>query len=81
MAPSESPSKLVEALDWRTSARLPRPLPTKKSAPPTEVVRAWLGKQVAQMRRQDPLVRADAPDAVFDNFHEIRRLLSRVLAP
>ena len=24
---------------------------------------------------------ADAPDAVFDNFHEIRRLLSRVLAP
>lgn len=76
VAPSESPSKLVEALDGRMPARPPHPLPTKKSAPPTEVVRAWLGKQVAQLRRQDPLVRADAPDAVHKMRVATRRLRS-----
>lgn len=74
--PSGSPSKLVETLGGRMPARTSRPLPTKKSAPPGEVVMAWLGQQVAQLRRQDPLVRADAPDAVHQMRVATRRLRS-----
>lgn len=74
--PSDSPSKLVEALGGRMPVQGSRPLPRKKSTSPGEVVMAWLGEQVAQLRRQDPLVRAGGPDAVHQMRVASRRLRS-----
>lgn len=73
---SSSASKLADALEGRMPARPSRALPTKKSDPPMEVVHAWLFDQLNELRQHDPLVRADAPDAVHTMRVATRRLRS-----
>ncbi len=76
VAPAESGSKLAQALGERVPERPVVALPTKRSASPTEVVLAWLSLQNTDLRRQDPLVRSDAPDAVHEMRVATRRLRS-----
>lgn len=78
-APAQSGSKLARALGDRVPVSRVASLPTKKSAPPTEVVLAWLRVQVAELRRCDPLVRADAPEAVHQMRVATRRLRSALV--
>ncbi|MEP7088935.1 MAG: CYTH and CHAD domain-containing protein [Nocardioidaceae bacterium] len=79
VSPAQSASKLAQALGDRVPESPVVCLPRERSAPPEEVVRAWLGEQVASVRRHDPLVRADAPDAVHEMRVATRRLRSALV--
>ena len=73
---SSSPSKLARALGDRVHRPEPAQLPLGTAAAALD---AYLGQQVEDLQAQDPLVRADAPDAV----HQMRvgcRRLRAVLA-
>ena len=73
--PADSPSKLARALGDRlvAGARPAPPTPTKKG-PATSVIQLRLLRQVAALRRLDPWVRHDAPEAVHDMRVAVRRL-------
>ena len=73
--PSDSPSKLARALGDRVLVREPPavPMPTKKG-PAADVIQLRLVEQVAALRRLDPWVRHDAPEAVHDMRVTVRRL-------
>jgi len=78
--PSEAPSKLVRALGDRARVH-PVPLPPTgpplgPGSPASEVLGARLAEQAAELRRLDPLVRRDAPDAVHRMRVAMRRLRS-----
>jgi CHAD domain-containing protein len=72
---SQSPSKLVRALGDRlppASATFPPELGGKSRA--ADVIQLRLLTQVATLRKQDPWVRHDAPEAVHDLRVTVRRL-------
>ncbi len=73
--PSDSPSKLARALGDRLVAetRPALPTPTRKG-PASAVVQLRLVEQVGALRRLDPWVRHDAPEAVHDMRVTVRRL-------
>ncbi len=72
--PSDSSSKLARALGDRLVVRVPvLPSPTKKG-PAADVIQLRLLEQVAALRRLDPWVRHDAPEAVHDMRVTVRRL-------
>jgi len=72
--PSDA-SKLAKALGERVPILLEQvmPEPTRKT-PASQVVQARLLEQVTVIRRYDPLVRRDAPDAVHKMRVAVRRL-------
>lgn len=72
--PSDA-TKLAKALGERVPLRPGQvtPTPTRK-APASQVLQARLLKQVTVIRRYDPLVRRDAPDAVHKMRVAVRRL-------
>ena len=76
---SDSPSKLARALGDRLLSAPPAapPTPTKKG-PATDVIQARLLQQVASLRRLDPWVRHDAPEAVHDMRVTVRRLRQKL---
>jgi CHAD domain-containing protein len=74
--PAESPSKLLRALGEAAPDR-PRPGPGHlDGAGATDLVLARLAEQVGVVRRLDPLVRLDRPDAVHQMRVALRRLRS-----
>lgn len=73
---STSGSKLARALDGQVPAPRVRAVPSQRAAAPADIVLAWLCEQVQELRRQDPLVRADAPDGVHQMRVATRRLRS-----
>ncbi len=68
-------SKLLTALGDRVPVRpeVVLPEPTRKG-PASQVVQRWLREQVDVIRRFEPLVRQDAPDAVHKMRVAVRRL-------
>jgi CHAD domain-containing protein len=76
------PSSTSSTLAWALADRLPETpqaipaLPRKKKAPAADVVQAWLSRQVAEVRRLDPLVRLDVRYSVHRMRVAIRRLRS-----
>ena len=70
-------SKLARVLGGRVriAPHPVSPTPTRKS-PATEVVQARVREQVGVIRRYDPLVRRDAPEAVHQMRVAVRRLRS-----
>jgi CHAD domain-containing protein len=73
--PSDSASKLARALGDRLAAeaRPALPTPTKKG-PASAVIQLRLLEQVEALRRLDPWVRHDAPEAVHDMRVAVRRV-------
>jgi len=72
--PSDSPSKLARALGDRLVVRMPLlPEPSRKGSA-ADVIQLRLLEQVAALRRLDPWVRHDAPEAVHDMRVAVRRL-------
>ncbi len=68
-------SKLAKALGDRVPVRPEKVSPkTTRKSPASQVVQARLAEQVAVIRRYDPLVRRDAPDAVHKMRVAVRRL-------
>jgi len=73
--PSQAVSKLARSLGDRIPG--PRFLPARSAKDPAAaVVHARLAKQVDELRRRDPAVRADLPDAVHTMRVATRRLRS-----
>lgn len=70
-APAAGPSKLARALALAPTS-VPRTGPTPQG-PAGALLLSYLDQQVTQLVRQDPLVRADAPDSV----HKMRVALRR----
>lgn len=67
--------KLVRALGERLPVATEQVLPApRRKSPASQVVQARLRTQVAVIRRYDPLVRRDAPDAVHKMRVGVRRL-------
>ncbi|MHA7288684.1 CYTH and CHAD domain-containing protein [Arthrobacter sp. MDT3-24] len=74
--PSAHPSKLARALGrdpQEASDVAPQPKP---KSPAADVMLAYLGEQVRELKAQDPLVRLDAPDAVHKMRVATRRMRS-----
>jgi inorganic triphosphatase YgiF len=74
--PSRAPSKLVRTLDRRIPHRGGATPAQHRTAPAGRIVHGRLADQVTQLRRLDPLVRRDVPDAVHKSRVAIRRLRS-----
>ena len=72
---SDSPSKLARALGDRLPRADPVALPRpRKKGPASDVIQLRLLQQVTALRRLDPWVRHDAPEAVHDMRVTVRRL-------
>jgi CHAD domain-containing protein len=72
--PSASPAKLARALAGRLPTVEDAPRPTRKKDPARLLVHARLAEQVDELRRHDPLVRADLPGGVHQMRVATRRL-------
>ena len=73
--PAEASSKLERALGQVLPPPAPGPRP-RKQGPARDVVLSYLSAQVAEVRRNDPLVRCDLPDAIHAMRVATRRLRS-----
>ena len=74
--PSDA-TKLAKVLGERVPIRPEQVLPSlTRTAPASQVLQAMLLEQVSVIRRYDPLVRRDAPDAVHNMRVAVRRLRS-----
>ena len=74
--PSDA-TKLAKVLGERVPIRPEQVLPSlTRTAPASQVLQAMLLEQVSVIRRYDPLVRRDDPDAVHNMRVAVRRLRS-----